>query len=180
MVDIGKRIKQLREERGLTLKNIADNTGLSVGFLSQVERNITDPSIASLKKIAEVLGIKLKEFFEKVPEKKVVVRKDERNKLLIGSSKIVYELLAPAMNRKMEPILKMVEPNASSGEVDGHEGEEFAIILQGVLEVCIGNEVYVLQEGDSIYFDANQPHLYRNPGTEKCICIWVVTPPTFS
>ncbi|MEW6662500.1 MAG: helix-turn-helix domain-containing protein [Bacillota bacterium] len=180
-MDIGKRIKQLREDQGLTLKNVADASNLSVGFLSQVERNITDPSIVSLKKIAEALGVKLKDFFEKLPEKKVVVRKDERNKLLIGgSSKIVYEILAPAIDRKMEPILKVVEPKASSGEVEGHEGEEFAFILQGTLELWIGNDSYVLEEGDSVYFDASQPHLYKNPGLEKCICVWVVTPPTFS
>jgi len=180
MLDLGKRIRQLREERGLTLKGLSEKTGLSIGFLSQVERNITEPSIASLKKISNAFGVKIKEFFENIPEEKIVIKKDERSKLLIGGSKIVYELLAPAMDRKMEPMLKLIEPNASSGQVDGHEGEEFAVILEGGLEVCIGDEIYVLEEGDSIYFDASQPHLYRNSGKEKCICIWVVTPPTFS
>jgi len=180
MVDIGKRIKQFREEKGLTLKNVSDATGLSVGFLSQIERNITDPSIASLKKIADVLGVKIKEFFEKMPEKKLVVRRDERNKLLLGNSKIMYELLAPSMDRKMEPLLKVIEPKASSGMVEGHEGEEFACVLEGTLEVCIGDETYILEEGDSIYFNADQPHLYKNPGVKKCVCIWVTTPPTFS
>ena len=180
MTDLGKRIKELREERELTLKGVADITGLSIGFLSQIERNITDPSIASLKKIAEALGVKLKEFFETNPEKKIVIRKEERSKLLVSGSKIVYEILAPAFDRKMEPILKTVEPQATSGQVEGHEGEEFALILEGCLEVCVGDDVYELCEGDSIYFSANQPHLYKNPGKDKCVCFWVVTPPTFS
>lgn len=178
---LGKRIKQMREERELTLKNVSEVTGLSVGFLSQVERNITDPSIASLKKIADAFGVKITEFFEKVSQKNFVIKKDERSKLLLGNSKVVYELLAStAMERKMEPILKIIESGAFSGQVDGHEGEEFAFILEGCLEVSVGDDSFFLEEGDSIYFDAKQSHMYKNVGDKKCVCIWVVSPPTFS
>lgn len=177
---LGNSIKKLREERNLTLKNVSEMTGLSIGFLSQVERDITDPSISSLKKIAEAFGVRITEFFEKYPDENCIVRKEQRSKLLLGNAKVIYELLAPSKERKMEPILKTIEPNACSGKVEGHEGEEFALIIQGKLEVCLGDKVYILEEGDSIYFDANQPHQYKNNTKDTCVCVWVVTPPAFS
>ncbi|KJS19802.1 MAG: hypothetical protein VR72_17260 [Clostridiaceae bacterium BRH_c20a] len=178
---LGITIKGIRESKGLTLKNVSEMSGLSIGFLSQIERSKTDPSIASLKKIAEAFKVKINDFFEKVSiEENIIIKKSERSKLFLDNSKVVYELLSPIRDRKMEPILKTIGPNATSGRVDGHEGEEFAFVLAGKLEISLGEKTYDLEEGDSVYFDASQPHSYRNREKENCVCIWVVTPPTLS
>jgi transcriptional regulator with XRE-family HTH domain len=179
--EIGIKIRRTREEHGLTLSEVAQMTGLSVGFLSQVERNIADASVSSLKKIATAFNVKLKDFFENTERHTNLVRKNERSKIFIGHSKAVYELLAPnVVNRSMEPIYKTLKPGISSGLVDGHVGEEFLLVLQGRLQVQVGSEFNVVEEGDSLYFNASQAHCYKNIGDEDVVCIWIVTPPTFT
>lgn len=181
MEEIGSKIKRTREEHGLTLREVSEMTGLSVGFLSQVERNIADASVSSLKKIATAFNIKMKDFFETTERNTNLVRKNERNKIFIGNSKAVYELLAPnVVNRSMEPIYKTLKPGVSSGFVDGHVGEEFLLMLQGKLQVQVGSEISVVEAGDSLYFNANLAHCYKNIGDEDVICVWVVTPPTLT
>lgn len=181
MEDIGARIRILRESRNLTLREVSEKTGLSIGFLSQIERNIADASISSLKKIAAAFGLKISHFFESTPKNTNLVKKNERNRLYFENSKTTYELLAYQVeNRVMEPIYKILKPGSFSDVVDGHEGEEFLIMLQGQLEIQVGDETNLVEEGDSFYFSANQSHSYRNTGDIDAICVWVVTPPTFN
>ncbi|MEL7624512.1 MAG: XRE family transcriptional regulator [Clostridiales bacterium] len=181
MEDIGARIRSLRENRSMTLREVSEKTGLSIGFLSQIERNIADASIASLKNIAEAFDLKISYFFENTPKKTNLVKKNERSRLYMENAKATYELLAYQVeSRIMEPIYKILKPGSFSGVIDGHEGEEFLIMLQGQLEIQVGDEVNLVEGGDSFYFSANQPHSYRNTGDIDAICVWVVTPPTFN
>lgn len=180
MVEVGKKIKAIRKEKEMTIKELSQLSNLSSGFLSQLERNISDASISSLKKIAIALNVKVKDFFESNGEDSLVIRKNERRKLLIGDSKNVYELLAPNIIKKMEPICKKIKPEAQSGIVEAHEGEEFVLVTQGTMQIHAGNQTYTLQEGDSLYFNANQPHSYKNIGDIEAVCIWVVTPPSLT
>lgn len=177
---LGTQIRSFRELRNMTIKQLADQTGLSSALISQVERDLANPSISSLKEIANALEVPLGAFFENYTQAtSPVVRKNERKKL-IPNDKITYELLSRDMSGKMELIYNIFEEGASTGdEMYAHAGEEGGLVIQGTMEVTIGTDVYTLNEGDSIYFKADIPHRYRNIGKGKLIAIWAITPPSF-
>jgi len=179
-VSIGSTIRSVRELRQLRIKDLADASGLSPAQISQVERDLANPSISSLKRIANALGVSLGSLVEdSSPERAPVVRRKERKKL-IPNDKITYELLSPNLAVKMELIHIIFEENASTGdELYSHPGEEGGVVLQGTMEVTVGTEIYVLEEGDSIYFNAETPHRYRNIGSGKLTGVWAITPPSF-
>jgi len=173
---IGEVIKKLRLEKGWTIRELSAKTGLSVGFLSNVERDINSPTISSLAKICNALETNLVSLFENgASDEKIVTKKSER-KILVKSkqSKTIYEYLSPPHKNLKATCIKM-EPGGDYGEgLNGHKGDEFGIVLEGVMEVSVGNEVYILEEGDSIYIKAYIPHKYRNIGNTPCSSIWVV------
>lgn len=179
-MSIGDQIKKIRLIRKLTIKQLATDTGLSQALISQIERDQANPSISSLKKIADKLEVPLTALFESSSENySQVVRKDERKKL-VPNDKITYELLSPNMSMAMELMYSIYEEGSSSGdELYSHKGEECGTVIQGQMEVTIGSEVHVLGEGDSIYFKADIPHRYRNIGKGRLIAIWAITPPSF-
>jgi len=177
--NIGMRIKQTREEKQLTLKQLSDYSGLSIGFISQIERNQADPSLASLKKLTFALGLKMKDLFESEDHVHVIVKKGEGAMLDVDSS-TRCELLAPAIDKTMEPMIKDIAPGGESGLVDGHAGEEFIWVIEGTLQVSLGETRHLLSEGDSVYFKANQTHAWKNVGTVLCRAMWVMTPPSYS
>lgn len=176
---LGAHLKMLREERGYTLKQTAEISGLSIGFISQVERGQTDPSLSSLKKLAGALGVKLGDLFAQDTAAHVLVKKGEGNILNIDSA-VYCELLATSLSKTMEPMIKYISPGGESGLVDPHTGEEFIWVIEGILQVVLGDSTYILQEGDSVYFQANQTHAWKNPGEKLCRAMWVMTPPCYS
>jgi len=173
---IGEIIKKLRLEKGLTIRELASKTGLSVGFLSNVERDINSPTISSLAKICQALETNLVSLFENNnSDETIVTRKNERTTLVKSAeSKTIYEYLS-VPNKNLKAVCIKMEPGGDYGEgLTGHRGDEFGIVLEGVMEVAVENETYTLEEGDSIYINAFLPHKYRNIGDKNCISLWVV------
>ncbi|HNZ08470.1 MAG TPA: XRE family transcriptional regulator [Bacillota bacterium] len=181
ILGLGETIRGFRKERNLTLKQISDSTGLSQSLISQAERDISSLSIGSLKKIADVLGVPLVAFFKDGdPEPGMVVRHDQRKKLIPRGTGIIYELLSPSMDCNIELIFNHYEEGATTGpQFYTHKGEEVGIVLSGIMEVTVGSEKYTLYEGDSIYFDSTIPHCYKNVGKGKLTAVWAISPPSF-
>jgi transcriptional regulator with XRE-family HTH domain len=190
-VELGQQLKAIRKRNGVTLQQIADRTGLSKSFVSQVETGAANPSIASLKKITDALGVPLAALFEEhepgdtAPQPAEqhgevrVVRRDRR-KMLVEPGKMgrMY-LLTPDLQRKLEVILGEEDPGNADAEWYSHEGEEFGLVLEGCYEVSVGGQVFVLEAGDSIYYPSHLPHKTRVLGDQPVRTIWVITPPSF-
>ncbi len=179
--EIGDTIKKIRREKGMKLKEVAEKTGLSNGFLSQVENGQAQISLVNLWRIAGILGVPLAVFFAELDKQTLdIVRKDERKHLKLPKSNVSYSLLSPDMSRKIEMLLIVMEP----GEVDehetiSHEGEECGFVIEGQLGIIQDGNKVVLKEGDSVYLDSSIPHRFFNPGSEKSVSVWAITPPSF-
>lgn len=188
----------------MTLEEFSGKTGLSKSFLSQVERGLTEPSITSLKKIAKQFGYSVVNLFqngsssnsnweyhegESRPQERPVtyidrsevVRADKRKRFALPNSKVMYDLLTPDMNRRLEVMYMQVSQGENSGDepmVDP-PGEKMCLVLKGSLEVTVGNEVHHLGEGDSLYYPANTPHSWRAREGDAIEVVWILTPPSF-
>lgn len=166
-VRVGERIKALREQKGLSLKDLADLTGFSTALLSQMENHLLSPSLGTLIKLARAFGVRVGDFLgETEGEPFTIVRKDERRKVSRFASKegvkygYSYESLGfEKKDRKMEPFIVTLEPaTVKTAKTSVHEGEEFIFVLEGEMEVVLGNHTDVLYPGDSIYYDSTIPH----------------------
>jgi transcriptional regulator with XRE-family HTH domain len=174
----GGRFRRLRQRRGLSLAQVARSTGVSVGFLSALERGQMRASIATLRRIARYYGTNILSFFEAAKDSSRLVRPAER-KILETTKGVRMELLAWG-NTAMEPHLFRIKPGGSSGESYTHEGEEFLHILRGEFEIWLNSdERYRMKPGDSLYFQSSTPHRWRNPGKTESWLLWINTPPTF-
>ena len=175
---IGHKLRDLRLRQGMTLKDVAERTGLSAGFLSSLERSQTNASVATLQKLAKLYHTNFLTFFDDSGQGPKLVRSGER-KVLEAQPGTRIELLALGQT-VMESQLWRVAPGASSGGAYSHEGEEFIYVLQGRFEVWLEEvEHYVLRPGDCLYFSSTQPHRWLNPGKTEARLLWVNTPPTF-
>lgn len=184
-LNLGQKIKALRQKKGISLEEMARRTNLSQPLLSQIESEVVAPPVATLLKIARALNVNISYFFqtEEVEEKKaVIVRKKERKKVFRriheDPAKVgyYYESLAyPKADRHMEPF--QVEFEAKKKEdliFFNHQGEEFVFVLEGQLEFNYENEVYLLEPGDSLYFDSSLPHAFRAVGGQNALAIDVI------
>ena len=173
---IGAHLRQLRARRKLSLADVAHAVGISVGFLSALERSQMSGSVGTLRKLARFYKTNILEFFDAHGGASRQVRPGER-KVLEGDG-VRMELLAWG-NTVMEPHLFRVAPEAGSGDSYAHEGEEFIYVLRGRLEIALNADKYRLKPGDSFYFESATPHRWRNPGRTETWVLWVNTPPTF-
>lgn len=174
----GQRFRRLRTRRGLSLAQVARVTGVSVGFLSALERGQMRASISTLRRIARFYRTNILSFFQAAGENPRLVRPEQR-KILQTESGVRMELLAWG-NTVMEPHLFRVKPGGGSGESYSHEGEEFLHVLRGQFEIWLNSdEHYRLKQGDSLYFESSTPHRWRNPGRSETWLLWINTPPTF-
>ena len=174
----GQRFRRLRTRRGLSLAQVARSTGVSVGFLSSLERGQMRSSVATLRRIARFYRTNILSLFETAGDNPRLVRPAQR-KVLETHAGVRMELLAWG-NTAMEPHLFRVKPGGGSGESYTHEGEEFLHVLRGTFEIWLGKgEHYRLNTGDSLYFESSTPHRWRNPGRAETWLLWVNTPPTF-
>lgn len=177
---LGQKIKEKRMELDMSQKTLADLTDLSPGFLSQVERGQTEPSITSLRKISKALNVAIFYFLMNDEEKKAVVRKNERQRLDFHNSHMTYELLSPDLNRQMEMLMGELEPGAVTCEDPlPHPGEEVTYVIKGKMLIKIGNDSHILEEGDTIYYLGSIPHQIKNIGNENLNFISTITPPLF-
>jgi transcriptional regulator with XRE-family HTH domain/transposase-like protein len=174
----GERFRRLRTRRGLSLAQVARATGVSVGFLSALERGQVRSSIATLRRIARFYRTNILSFFEAAEENPRLVRPAQR-KILETTPGVRMELLAWG-HTAMEPHLFRIRPGGGSGESYAHEGEEFLHVLRGNFEIWLnGGEHYRLKPGDSLYFESSTPHRWKNPGRSEAWLLWINTPPTF-
>ncbi len=174
---IGARLRRLRLARKLALVEVAKAVGISVGFLSGIERSQMSASVATLRKLARFYKTSILDFFEPQGENPHLVRAGER-KVLDAGQGVKMELLAWG-KAVMEPHLFRIAPKAGSGEAYTHEGEEFLHVLAGALTISLEGRDYLLRHGDSLYFDSNIPHRWVNPGLKEAAVLWINTPPTF-
>lgn len=174
----GQRFRRLRARRGLSLAQVARATGVSIGFLSSLERGQMRSSVATLRRIARFYRTNILSLFEAAGENPRLVRPSQR-KILETNAGIRMELLAWG-STVMEPHLFHIKPRGGSGESYSHEGEEFLHVFRGEFEIWLGDtEHYHLKTGDSLYFESSTPHRWRNPGRTEASLLWVNTPPTF-
>src|SRR5215813_4919743 len=165
-VSPGVRFRRLRQRRGLSLAQVAKATGVSVGFLSALERGQMSASIATLRRIARYYRTNILSFFDPAKENSRVVKPAER-KILETTKGVRMELLAWG-NTAMEPHLFRIKPGGNSGESYTHEGEEFLHVLRGQFEIWLNqDEHYLLEPGDSLYFQSSTPHRWKNPGKKE-------------
>jgi transcriptional regulator with XRE-family HTH domain len=166
-IPVGEKIKTLREQKGLLLKDIADRTGFSTALISQMENHLVSPSLGTLIKLAKALDVKVGDFFgESHEDPYTIVRKDEQKTVSRFASKegVKYgysygSLGFDLKNRHMEPFIVTLEPaTIKTSKTSTHEGEEFIYVLEGEMEVILGNHRDVLYPGDSIYYDSTIPH----------------------
>jgi len=174
----GLRFRHLRQRRKLSLAQVASATGVSVGFLSALERGQMRASIGTLRRIARYYRTNILSFFEPAKDNSNLVRPAER-KVLETTKGVRMELLAWG-STAMEPHLFRIKPGGGSGESYTHEGEEFLHILRGQFEIWLNtDEHYQMKPGDSLYFQSSTPHRWRNPGKTESWLLWINTPPTF-
>ncbi|MBU5436637.1 cupin domain-containing protein [Tissierella sp. MSJ-40] len=181
-INVGAKIKSLRQKKGMKIAELAENAELSSSLISQIERNMVTPSIVSLWKIAQSLNVSVGYFFDEENKNSFnpIVTRDNRKKILASNSNATYELLSPDLNRKIEFLYITIKKGEySTKELITHEGEECGIVIKGKLMIKMEDEEYILEEGDSIYFNSTTPHRYINVGDETCISIWAMTPPSF-
>lgn len=180
-IDIGSKIRRLRVKNGLTQEDLANRCELSKGFISQIERDLTSPSIATLVDILECLGTSLPHFFEDDQDEQVVFEAEDTflqldEESLQGS---IRWLVPNAQKNDMEPILVTLGPGGSTHVDDPHEGEEFGYVLSGSILLHLGERQLRVKRASSFCFRPNQPHFISNPGKAEAKVLWVATPPSF-
>lgn len=177
---LGAKIRKKRMERNMSLKDLAEKTDLTASFLSQVERDLAEPSITSLRKIAEALEVPIFYFLLDNGSASPVVRRNERKVLKFPKSHLIFELLSPDLNRQMEIMIARLAVGATScDEPLSHQGEEFIFIMQGKMEITIGEDTFILDQSDSIYYFAAIPHKLVSVGDEELVFLSAITPPRF-
>ena len=178
MLEIGEKIKRRRVSLGLTQEELAARVELSKGFISQVERDLTSPSIATLTDILSALGSNLAEFFREEKDEKVVFTKEEF--IEKDSDGVLFRWLIPnAQKNMMEPILVELSPRRTTEKDVPHEGEEFGYVLAGSITIWLGNKKYRCNKGESFYFVSSKTHYIENPRDTTAKFLWVSCPPNF-
>lgn len=177
---ISERIRELRTDKKITLKELSSITGLSVSFLSQVERGASSLAIPSLEKIAGALDVPITDFFSNINKDRYVVRKEEHKVIQTEKSQAGFISFAGEFqDRKLDPLMVILRPLQNDGRVYRHPGEEFYYVQEGEAVVTIDGEEYHLKQGDSIHFPSEKPHSFRNPLSAETRLLYIVTPLIF-
>ncbi|HET9345286.1 MAG TPA: XRE family transcriptional regulator [Candidatus Limnocylindrales bacterium] len=180
-LQLGPRIRALRQARNITLRELAGRAGVTESFLSQVEREVTSPSIASVQRIARALDLSIAELFTEDAPHGRVVRRAERRRIAYSGLGAVDEFLTSGLDGRMQVILSTIEPGGGTGdEPYAHDSdEEVVIVLSGRLELWVADEHHVLEEGDSVTYSSRLRHRNRNIGETAAVVLFCLTPPSF-
>lgn len=182
------RILEYRQRRGMSIRKLADAAGLSPSLVSQIERGKSEPSISSLRKLAEALSVSIFYLLDEhgddasgQAERSIanrVVRHGERRRVALPHSGLRYELLCPDVSGRMEAWIATLEPGAATGDAArGHFSDEFMLIISGSTELLYGEETLILEAQDSIYLDGTVPHRMRALGEKPLVFLSVLSPP---
>lgn len=180
---IGGRIRELRKAHGRTLSDVATAVGISVSYLSQIERDVSRLPIGVLKRIADTLGVHMNWFFHSgyqgpADERDIIVRADNRRNLTFTGLGITEELLSPNLSGPLELLISTIHPGADS-EFYSHDGAEAGVVIEGRLELWVGDRHFVLNQGDSFAFPSATAHRCANTGNRPVRVLWVITPPHY-
>lgn len=177
-MDIGLKIKELRTLRGLTQEELANRCELTKGYISQLENDLTEPSISTLEIILLALGSNFSEFFSKEKEEQIIFSKDDYFEKIEEGQKTKW-LVVNSQKNEMEPILVELSKGSQTEKDLPHEGEEFGYVLQGNVELVIGKNTYKCGKGETFYFVSNKTHYIKNISEGESRIIWVSSPPNF-
>ncbi len=177
---LGKRLYKRRTEQGLSLRVLAEKTDLTASFLSQLERGVTNASLKSLQRLADALSVPMLYFLEDNSKRSPVVRANNRPRLELEGSAATYELLTPDLTGKFEALMRRIQPGT---EVLARnlsvETEQMIFIFCGSLKVSLKDKEYILDTGDSIYFNGHDLVRLQCVGEREACWIYVITPPVF-
>jgi len=176
---IGERIKMLRQAKSLTQEELAIRAGLTKGFISQVERNLTSLSVESLIGILDALDEKPSTFFDGAFDEKIVFKLKDRVNMELDNVGLFQILVPAAQNRQMDPALLELNVGEETPEDEPHEGEEFGFVLYGSVELMLGGKSYKIKKGECFYFKASKKHYLANRRNNKAGILWVSSPPNF-
>jgi transcriptional regulator with XRE-family HTH domain len=181
MDNIGHRLQTLRTSRGLSQRKLAAASGVSNATISLIEHGRTDPSMGLLKRILESLGVSFAEFFasDSLGEGKYFYANSELSEISSGPISFL-QVGSDLSSRQLQILYERYQPGADTGQsMLSHDAEEGGIVLQGRLEVTVGDQVQTLSAGDAYLFSSKLPHRFRNTGNEDCVIVSACTPPTF-
>ena len=179
-MEIGDKIRRLRVDKQLTREELANRCELSKGFISQLENDLTSPSIATLIDILDILGTNLTEFFSEDTNEKIAFSKDDMFETENEELKYNLMWLVPnAQKNDMEPIMITIKPGGQYIEEEPHEGEEFGYVLSGAIYLHLGEKKVKVRKGESFYFKPKANHYISNAGKISAKVIWISTPPSF-
>ncbi len=180
-MDIGQKLRELRVQKNLTQEELADRAELTKGFISQVERNHTSPSINTLIDLLQCLGTDLQTFFSEAPSEEQIVfpASDYFEKIDTELHNKIEWIIPNAQKNMMEPILLTLEPGGSTYPDNPHEGEEFGYVLSGSITLHLGKKQYKAKKGESFYFTPSTSHYIEASPKKGAVILWVSTPPSF-
>lgn len=178
MHTIGGKLRDLRLKNGLTQEELADRAELSKGFISQLENDLTSPSIATLTDILTLLGSNLSEFFSDTATEPLVFTRDDYFEKNYDDETITW-IVPTAQKNAMEPIIVELDPNAETDWDIPHEGEEFGYVMTGEIELRVGERRATVKAGESFYFSSDRKHCIKNISKARCKFLWVSCPPSF-
>ena len=179
-MQIGNKIRDLRIQKNLTQEELADRCELSKGFISQLERDLTSPSIATLIDILQCLGTDLKDFFDDPEDEQIAFKESDYFEKIDEELKNKVEWIIPnAQKNMMEPIRLTLAPGGSTYPDNPHEGEEFGYVLSGSIRLMIGKRTIKVKKGESFYFTPSATHYIKASEKTGAVLIWVSTPPSF-
>jgi transcriptional regulator with XRE-family HTH domain len=173
----GQRIRDLRRRAGLTLQALSDQAGISVGFLSQVERDKGTPSLGTLAQLASALGVHIEYFIATPRATDSITREQERDRFAVADSSLQYERLSTDLPGGTLTSLMIHIPVGYSSELTSHAGEELIVLLEGTVRQTLGDSTFVLNTGDTLHFMGDTPHSFANIGDEPASMVWTGTAP---
>ncbi len=181
MSSLGNKLKQFRLAKQMTLQQVADAAGCTAAYVSQIENDKTSPSIASLKKIAAAVGVRIVDFFlDESGDDPVVLDPSQWVTVsLPGWKADIRQMMRMVKHRQMQPFYTVIEPGGGTRENYSHQGEEFGLVLEGELTLTVGEETHKVKKGSSFYYSSTLPHSWTNEGEVPCTVVWVVTPPSW-
>lgn len=177
-MELGIKIKRLRLRNNLTQEELADRCELTKGYISQLENELTSPSIATLEDILNALGTTPAEFFSDEKDEKIVFTDADFIEKLADGHKIEW-LVPNAQKNEMEPIRVTLEPHSILQEDVPHEGDEFGYVLKGSVWLHLGKSAYSVKKGEAFYFSSSKVHRIENRTAENAVILWIASPPTF-
>ncbi|MDO5027519.1 MAG: XRE family transcriptional regulator [Tissierellia bacterium] len=179
-MEVGESIKNLRQKMGLTQEELAERSEVTKGFISQLERDLTSPSLDTFSNVLEALGTSFAEFFKLEKEEQIVFTKDDYFEGTYDKLGLKMEWIVPnAQKNSMEPVIFTLDQGGETKEYTPYEGEEFGYVLEGEIELLLGNKKHIVKKGQTFYLFANQTRCIKNRYKGKTRILWITNPPNF-